>query len=79
MEVDSDGDMEDIDEGPAISAREAMTLCEEIDKVCLQFPNVDNVSTLELQQQLQLMCGHLLDITSHKQVTLETYFKKLDT
>jgi len=45
VEVDSDGDMEDVDEGPAISAHEAMTLCEEIDKVCLQFPNVDNVYT----------------------------------
>jgi len=81
IEVDSDGDMEDVDEGPAISAHKAMTLCESMDKVCLQFPNVDSVSTLELQQQLQLMHGHLhrLDFTSRKQVTLETYFRKLDT
>ena len=74
MEVDSDGDMED---GPAISVHEAMTLCKEIDKVCLQFPNVDNVYTgIAAAATINAWPA---DITSHKQVTLETYFKKLDT
>jgi len=44
IEVDSDGDMEDVEEGPAISVHGAMTLCKDIDKVCLLFPNVDGVS-----------------------------------
>jgi len=33
VEADSDGGVEEIDEGPAISVHEAMALCEEMGKV----------------------------------------------
>jgi hypothetical protein len=71
---------EDVNEGPAISVHGATIFCKEMDKFCSQFPNVDGASTLELQWQLRLMCGHLchLDFTSRKQVTLETYFERLE-
>ena len=51
-EVDSDGDMEDVDKGLAISVCKAMTLCKNMDKVCLQPPNTDGVPTPETPQQL---------------------------
>jgi len=58
--------IEEVDEDMAIPVHEAMTLCEEMGKVSLLFPNVD---------------GHLycLNSTSCKEATLHNYFQKLDT
>jgi len=81
--LDEDGDSLDEHDGPeapSISVHKAMAICKQMDMVCSGFPKGahDSVSTLELQQQLWLMCGHLchLDLASQKQSTLDAFFKK---
>ncbi|KAH8105697.1 hypothetical protein DFH11DRAFT_1731517 [Phellopilus nigrolimitatus] len=75
-----DDDPEDDNADEVVSAREGIELCEKLEKLCIAHSEADGVAALELQRQLRHMRGHLrrLDLESHKQVTLDSFFTVRD-
>lgn len=72
-----DEEEEDIDDKePDIpSAREGVRLCEQLEQLCLAYSDANGVATLELQTQLRRLRRHLhqVDLSSHKQSTLDSF------
>lgn len=70
---------EDSDEDPELelpSPREAIGLCEQLEKLCIAHSDAHGVSALLLQTQLRRLRRHLraLDMASHTQVTLDKFW-----
>lgn len=73
-------DAEDSDEETELnlpSAKEGISLCEQLEKLCIAHSDAHGVSALLLQTQLRRLRRHLhaLDLASHKQVTLDTLWR----
>ena len=62
------------DEG--LSAKEGQRLCEQLEKLCLQYSDAEGVSALALQQQLHKLCAHLhqLELALQIQITLDKFW-----
>jgi hypothetical protein len=62
------------DEG--LLAKEGQKLCEQLEKLCLQYSDAEGVSMLALQQQLCKLRAHLhqLELASQIQVTLDKFW-----
>ena len=59
-EMDDEAHEEEEDGGDeGLSAKEGQRLCEQLEKLCLQYSDAEGVSALALQQQLHKLCAHL--------------------
>ena len=64
------------DEDPVLTPRQGMDLCQQLERFCLQYMEVDGVDPNGLQSQLRKLCAHLrkADLDSQKQTTLDHFF-----
>jgi hypothetical protein len=44
---------------------EAVNLCEQMERLCIDHPNADGVSLPELQKQLQRLCAHFWHLVNN--------------
>lgn len=74
-ELDKEEDDIDDKEPDIPSAREGVSLCEQLEQLCLAHSDASGVATLELQTQLRRLRRHLhrIDLASHKQSTLDGF------
>ena len=76
------GDSEDEDdlEDDLVSCREAIQLCERLEKVCVTHSDAEGVAILELQRQLRKLRGHFrrVEAATQKQSTLDSFFTPKD-
>jgi hypothetical protein len=72
---ESSGDEADGEDAKAVSPQEGMALCEQLEQLCVTYPDVKEVDILQLQRQLRKLCGHLnhLDFHSKQQTTLDQF------
>jgi len=76
-EMDDEAQEEEEEGGDELlSAKEGQRLCEQLEKLCLQYSDAEGVSALALQQQLRKLRAHLrrLELASQTQVTLDKFW-----
>jgi hypothetical protein len=74
-ESSADEDDEE-DKEPEFTPREGMDLCWKLEKLCLQYTDVDGFDVNGLQHQLRKLRAHLrkTDLATCKQTTLHCFF-----
>jgi hypothetical protein len=72
---ESSGGEADGEDEKAVSPQEGMALCEQLERLCVTYPDVKEVDILQLQRQLRKLRGHLnhLDFHSKQQTTLDRF------
>jgi hypothetical protein len=62
--------------GPAVTTQQGITLCRDVESLCLQNADADGVDINLLQSQLRKLRSHLhrVEFESHTQVTLDRFF-----
>jgi hypothetical protein len=75
-ESSADDDDEEDDKEPEFTPQEGMDLCRKLEKLCLQYTDVDGFDVNGLQHQLRKLCSHLrkTDLATRKQTTLHCFF-----
>ncbi|KIJ08821.1 hypothetical protein PAXINDRAFT_18069 [Paxillus involutus ATCC 200175] len=77
LEEDSEcGDEGDESKEPEITPQQGMELCLSVERLCLQYSDVDGLAIHPLQSQLRRLRSHLrkVDFESCTQVTLDRFF-----